>query len=160
MYVHVHPICICILHRQMQLCALSLLGLYHPRLVVCQAMDYVGSLRSLGQWLTDAAIGRQTGPPPYPHIHPVNRCKFQTRCATLTPSPFLLSNCVLCLPSTCITLLNIVFSPATNKMDSFLPSTNISFLGFWQFAFLLLYLKSSHLPGLPALFLLASTWRI
>lgn len=25
-------------------------------------MDYVGSLRSLGRWLTDAAIGRQTAP--------------------------------------------------------------------------------------------------
>lgn len=72
LYVCTRIICSCILHRHMQLCALSLLGLYHPKLVVCQAMDYVDSLRSLGQWLTDAAIGRQTAPPPL-NTHPVDR---------------------------------------------------------------------------------------
>lgn len=109
-------------------------------------------------WVPLPSLQLEGRPPP--HIHPVYRCKFQTRCATLTPSPFLLSNCVLCLPSTCIHYLTSFFSPATNRMDSFLPSTNISSLGFLAIRLSSPLLKIKSSSRLACFILLASSWRI
>lgn len=145
----------CILLRQTQLDALSLLGLYYPELVVCQAMDYLDSLRSLGQWLTDAAIGRQTAPSPLaPYSSSYPKQKSKNRWATLTPSPFLLSNLYL------HALLNIVFSPALNKMELIPPLHQKSHS--WDFGhspfFSSIKIKSSS--RLACFILLATTWQI
>lgn len=112
-------------------------------------------LRSLSQWLTDAAIGKSDRP----HIHPVNRCKFQTRCATLTPSPFLLSNCVLCLPSTCIHYLTSSFPQLQIRWIHFspLPKSHSWDFGNSHF-FSSIKIKSSS--RLACFILLATTWRI